>query len=142
MISRPREALASRDISRTLSANKLGCVCEVYNVCFVIKYAPCPFCAKTNEIGIRKKWGGENRGSPPQGPLLLCLILIPHCQKFFWQNLSVFVDHTKNIFGRIVFRPNIQALEKNVAKMAIFILPLLLWPEMTKMFQKNFWGMF
>jgi len=57
--------------------------------------------------------GGKNRGFfPPQGPHLLCSILIPHCQNFFWKNLSIFVDRTKNIFGRIVFRPNIQALEK------------------------------
>ena len=70
------------------------------------------FCAKTNEIGIRKKWGGGKQGPPPQGPLLYCSILIPHCQKFFWKNLSIFVDHTKIFFGRIVFRPNIQALEK------------------------------
>ena len=63
--------------------------------------------------GLGKNGGGETGGFPPfQGPHLLCSILIPHYQKCFWKNLSIFVDRTKNIFGRIVFRPNIQALEK------------------------------
>ena len=57
---------------------------------------------------------------------------------FGGKDSCVFADLTKQIFGRIIFRPNIQALEKNVAKMTIFILPLLYWPEMAKMFQKIF----
>ena len=99
------------------------------------------FAQKQMKSGLRKN-GGETGFPPPQGPHLYCSILIPHCQKCFWKNFSIFVDRTKNIFVRIVFRPNIQALEKNVAKMAIFILPHLYWPEMAKRFQKNFWGMF
>ena len=97
------------------------------------------FAQKQMKSGLGKNGGGEDF---PQGPLLYCSILIPHCQKCFWKNLSIFVDRTKNIFGRIVFRPNIQALEKNVAKMEIFILPLLYWPEIAKMFHKNFGRMF
>ena len=38
----------------------------------------------------------------------------PILPKMFLEKLECinFVDHTKNIFDRIVFRPNIQALEK------------------------------
>ena len=50
----------------------------------------------------------------------------------------MFADLKKNFLGRIIFRPNIQALEKNVAKMAISVLPHLLWPKMAKIVQKLF----
>ena len=55
--------------------------------------------------------GGGNKGSP-RTPFVM-LNSYPTLPKFFLEkNLSIFVDRTKNIFGRIVFRPNIQALEK------------------------------
>ena len=100
------------------------------------------FAQKQMKSGLGKNGGGETGFPPSQRPHLYCSILIPHYQKCFWKNLSIFVDRTKNIFGRIVFRPNIQALEKNIAKMEIFILAHFYWPEMAKMFQKNFGGMF
>ena len=63
--------------------------------------------------GLRKNGGGgENRGfPPPKDPFCYAQFLSHIAKKFFGKDLSVFVDHTKNIFGRIVFRPNIQALE-------------------------------
>ena len=56
--------------------------------------------------------GGETGVLPPPRTPFVLLNSYPTLPKIFWKNLSIFVDHTKNIFGRIVFRPNIQALEK------------------------------
>jgi len=54
--------------------------------------------------------GGRKTGvSPPQDPFCIAQFLSYIAKNVFWKNLSVFVDRTKNIFGRIVFRPNIQA---------------------------------
>ena len=99
------------------------------------------FCAKTNEIGIRKNGEGKQE-FPPQGPLLYCSILIPHCQKIFWKNLSIFVDHTKNFFGRIVFRPNIQALEKKCCQNGNFHFTPFVLAGNGQNVSKKFLGMF
>ena len=40
----------------------------------------------------------------------------PTLPKLFLETLEYIVDRTKNIFGRIVFRPNIQALEKKCSQ--------------------------
>ena len=78
-------------------------------------------------------------GGPPRTTFFM-LNYYPTLLKMFLGRLSVFVDLTKNNLGRIILRPNIQALEKNVAKNAISILLFLVWPEMTKIFQKSFGG--
>ena len=80
--------------------------------------------------GFGKNGGGGDRG-------FVMLNSYPTLPKCFLEKLEYICRSNKKYFW-----PNIQALEKNVAKMAIFILSHLLWPEMAKMFLKNFWRMF
>ena len=75
---------------------------------------------------LRKNGGGE-QGSPPRTPFVL-LNFYSTLPKSFLQKLECICRS----------RPNIQALEKHVAKMEIFILPHLYWPEISEMFQKTF----
>ena len=74
---------------------------------------PYRFAPKLMKSGLGKNGGGGTGVPPPRTPFVMPNSY-PTLPKNFWKNLSIFVDRTKNIFGQIVFRPNIQALEKKM----------------------------
>jgi hypothetical protein len=56
----------------------------------------------------------------------------------FWKDLCVFADLTKIIFDRIIFRSNIQALEKQMFPKWKSLVYLFFGREWLKCFKTNF----
>ena len=81
---------------------------------------------------------GEKHGFPlpPNDPFYYML-------NYFLTLLKVFLARlVKQIFGQIIFRTNMQALEKKYCQNGNFCFTYLFWQKMAEIFQKQFWRIF